>query len=197
MSKFEYSFDGSILEPDEGEIVRTVFIKPLNEGRFKDFCTESGIVSYLPLRKVCRLKRVISKGKPYQYQSVILRPMFPGYIFVKMTAGQRTALFQTGLVVRILGGHERPQGLLDEIRLIHQIEDIAKCTEVEFNADIKEGDRFLIDSGPWQGVYGWLKKKEKRFLWMVELECVNCLVSATIDPSLYRMIPAEDFSATR
>ena len=64
--------------------------------------------------------------------------------------------------------------------------------EVEFNARIKEGGRFLIESGPWQGVYGWLKKKRKRYLWTVEIECVNSLIQAAIDPSQYKMTPVDE-----
>ena len=61
MPQFEYNFDDAILELDEGEIVRTVYTRPLNEGRLRDFCNKHGIVNYLPLRKVRQLKRVVSK----------------------------------------------------------------------------------------------------------------------------------------
>ena len=81
--------------------------------------------------------------------------------------------------------------LLDEIRVVRRIEEIAMNEELEFNADVKEGGRFLIESGPWEGVYGWLTKKRKHALWTVELECVNTLVRATIDPTQYKMTPVE------
>ena len=50
-----------------------------------------------------------------------------------------------------------------------------------FNCGIAEGDKFLIESGPWQGIYGYLTKKEKRFQWIVEIESIGGLVRATID----------------
>ncbi len=192
MATFEYSFDESILAPEEEEIVRVVFTTPLNEGRFKDYCNERGIANYLPLRKVSRVKRHVRNGKTYQYQSVVLRPMFPSYIFVKLTPGQRSNIFRSNAVVRILGDQEFNQSkLLDEIRIVRRIEEIAMTEELEFNADVKEGGRFLIESGPWAGVYGWLTKKRKRSIWTVELEYVNTLVSATIDPTQYKMTPVE------
>ena len=194
MSSLEYSFDESILAPEGDEIVRTVFTRPLNEGNLLEFCEKKGIVSYLPLKKVNRVMRRTYKGKSYQYQNVVLRPMFSSYVFVKMKPDQRADIYHSKAIVRVLGDDVRDnQGkLLDKIRLVHQIETIAMTEELEFNTDVKEGDRFLIESGPWQGVYGWLKKKRKRFLWTVEIECVNSLVQATIDPSQYKMSPVEE-----
>ncbi len=194
MSSLEYSFDESILAPEGDEIVRAVFTRPLNEGNLREFCEKKGIVSYLPLKKVNRVMRRTYKGKSYQYQNVVLRPMFSSYVFVKMKPDQRADIYHSNAIVRVLGDDVREnQGkLLDEIRLIRQIETIAMTEELEFNTDVKEGDRFLIESGPWQGVYGWLKKKRKRFLWTVEIECVNSLVQATIDPSQYKMSPVEE-----
>ena len=192
-STFEYSFDEAILSPTDDEIVRVVFTTPLNEGHFKSFCDERGIVSYLPLRKVSRFKRHVRNGKTYQYQSIVLRPMFPSYVFVKLTPAQRSQIFRSNAVVRILGDQDSDQAkLLGDIRLVRQIEEIAKNEELEFNADVKEGSRFLIETGPWAGVYGWLTKKRKRVLWTVELECVNTLVQATIDPTQIKMTPADN-----
>ena len=195
MASFEYSFDEQILAPSDNEIVRVVFTMPLNEGRLSEYCRAHGIVSYLPLRKAILLKRKKYKDKSYQYQNIVLRPMFPGYLFVKLSPDQRSELFRSQSVVRILGDTLQNQGkLLEEIRLVKQIEEIAKTDEVEFNAQLKEGDKFFIESGgPWQGSYGWLKKKRKRFLWTIEIECLNTLVQATIDPSMYKMTPVSDF----
>ncbi len=192
MATFEYNFDESILAPKDGEIVRVVYTRPLCEGGFRDFCAENGIVSYLPLKKAIRFLRRNYKDKSYQYQRIVLRPMFPCYIFVKMQPEQRSLIFRSNAAVRILGdldcNHEK---LLGEIRLVRQIETIAMTEEIEFGSGIKEGSKFLIESGPWAGVYGWLKKKRKHSLWTVEIECVNSLVQATIDPTLIKMSPVE------
>ena len=170
-----------------------VFTRPLNEGAFHDYCTKNGIVSYLPLRKVMRIMRRNYKNKAYQYQRILLRPMFPSYVFVKMQPEQRTQIFRSNAVVRILGDHDFDQEkLLGEIRLVHQIETIAMTEELEYGAGIKEGSKFLIESGSWAGVYGWLKKKRKRSLWTVEIECVNSLVQATIDPTQVKMSPVDN-----
>ena len=80
----EYDFDESILQPTGEEIVRVVYTQPKREGCLRDFCREHGIVCYLPLRKVCRLIRKGYKEKSYQYQAIVLRPMFPNYAFLRL-----------------------------------------------------------------------------------------------------------------
>ena len=191
-SSSEISFDERIFEPNEGEIIRVVYTRPNQENRLLGVCRSHDIVCYLPLRKVWKPMTQRHGGKVYQYPKTVLRPMFPNYVFVKMHPEERTILFNSNTIIRILHDTDENKGkLLDEIRLVHQIETIALSEEVEFNAKIKEGDKFLIESGPWQGIYGWLKKKRKRCLWTVEIECVNSFVQATIDPSLYKMTPVE------
>ena len=191
--RFEFNFDERIYAPDEHEIVRCVYTRPNQESRLYEFCKTNGIVCYLPLRKVWRVTTRRHGDKSYQYPSMVIRPMFPSYIFVRLSPEQRTPLYNSQAIVRILQEpHETQDKLLDEIRLVHQIETIAQNEELEFNAEIKEGSKFLIESGPWQGVSGWLKKKKNRFLWTVEIECVNSIVQATIDPSKYKMSPAVD-----
>ena len=190
MAVLEYSFDDSILTPTNDEIVRIVYTRPLNEGNLKAYCDHKGIVSYLPLRKVCRLQTRRYKDTSYQYPTVVLRPMFPNYVFLKLHPDQCTDVFRSNVVVRFLGDRDADHTrLLQEIRLIRQIETIAMTEELEFNPEIREGSRFLIESGPWQGVCGWLKKKRKHSVWTVEIECVSSMVQATIDPTQYKLTP--------
>ena len=189
---FEYHFDERLFEVGEKEIVRVVYTQPRHEGRLYEFCRQEDIACYLPLRKIWKPMTQRHGSKVYHYPKVVLRPMFSSYMFIKMSPEQRQALFATGSMLRVLGDIDQNQTkLLDEIRLVHQIENIAQNEEIEFNAEIKEGTKFLIESGPWQGVYGGLKKRRSRFVWSVEIECVNMVVQATLDPSQVKMSPAE------
>ena len=184
-------FDEAILNPQGEEIVRPVYTLPLHEFRLRDYCNANGIVCYLPLRKTARVLKRAYCSTQYRYLKEVLRPMFPSYLFVKLSPDQRTGVFASGSVRRILPV-ETPVRFLEELRVVRQIEQIALTEPLEFNAGIKEGDHFLIESGPWQGITGWLRKKSQRALWTVEIECVNTLVQATIDPTLYKMSRVEE-----
>ena len=179
-------FNEAILNPQEDEIVRPVYTLPLHEFRLRDFCRDNGIVCYLPLRKASRVLRRAYRSTQYRYLREVLRPMFTSYLFVKLSPDQRADLYASKSIRRILSV-ENPARLLEELRVVRQIEQIALTQPLDFNAGIKEGDHFLIESGPWQGITGWLRKKARRALWTVEIECVSTLVQATIDPTLYKM----------
>lgn len=184
-------FNESLFDLREGDLVLPVYTKPLHEVKFLDFCGENGIAAYLPLRKEIRIKRRSYGAKQYEYQQEVYRPMFASYVFARLNAEERSLAFKSDEVLKMLRMDEsQVPGLLRELRVIRKIEIIGRTEELEFNADIKEGEKFLIESGAWEGVYGWLKKKERYCSWVVEIECVNTLVRATIDPSKIKMSKA-------
>lgn len=187
--KFEHNFSDELFDIKEDELVIPVYTIPNNEHRFYDYCQSNGIVSYLPLRKVWKQVRQIHGGKTYNYPKQVLRPMFPNYVFARLNPEQRSQVFRSNVIIRLLPVFPSSlEHLIKEIKTVHQIELINMDEDLEFNAEIKEGDKFVIESGPWQGIQGWLKKKEKKYLWNVEIECVGGLVTATIDPMKYKMM---------
>ena len=190
--KPELNFTERLFDLQQGEIVAPVYTFPRQELRFIDFCNANGIVSYVPLKKEYKVQRQRHGLKEYHYPREVMRPMFPNYAFARLNQEQRSRIFRSNAVVRILPVYEPDlPRLLDEIRTVHQIEMIALDEPMEFNAEVREGEHFVIESGPWSGICGWLKKKNKAFLWTVEIECIGGLVQATIDPSIYKMSRAD------
>ena len=187
----ETNFDERILNVSGEEIVRPIYTIPLHEGRLVKFCRSLDIPFYLPLRKVWKVVTQRHAGREYQYPKEVLRPMFPSYVFVKMNPEQRALLYKSNSVAKVLAVSNQPH-LLEEIQVVRQVESIAMTEPLDFNSGIKEGEKFLIESGPWQGIYGWLIKKEKRYLWTVEIECLNGIIQATINPSEYKMTKVEE-----
>ena len=179
-------FDERILIPANGTIVCPVHVLPLNEFKVKEFCIQNGITYYLPLIKVFKLHAYQSHGKSYKYSRVVLRPMFPSYIFVRISKEQQLQLWSSRSVMRFLDSVSQ-ESLLEDIRTIHAIETVGMEQEIEFNVGLKEGDHFSIESGIWEGVSGWLKTKDKKSLWTVELEFLDQLVRTEINPSEYKM----------
>ncbi len=184
-------FDKRILLPEDGEDVVPIYTLPLHEFRFQEFCQNNGIVNYLPLKQAWKIANYTKNGKLYHYQRKVLRPMFASYVFVRMANLRQHDLFLSGSVNRVLPVADREK-FLGELRLVRQIEQIGLSEELEFNCEIKEGDHFEILSGPWQGVCGWLMKKDKLYLWSVEIEFVNEIIRAKIDPSKIKMKRLED-----
>ncbi len=189
----ESNFDKALLELGPDEILRPINTLPLHELRLRQFCVDNGIVCYLPLRKVWKVVRQRHGGREYSYPREVIAPMFKSYLFAKLNSEQRSLIFRSKSVNRILNvGESFLESFYGEIRMIRRIELIGIKEPLDFNAEIKEGEKFLIETGPWQGTYGWLVKKEKRFLWTVEIECVGQFVRAEINPSKYKMSRAEE-----
>ena len=189
MMNCEYpEFDESILTISGTEVVRPVKTMPLHEFKFRDYCQENGLVSYLPLRRVWRVRnQTSSKGKTYSYSKEVLRPMFTGYVFVKTPLERLRGLFETKLVTKILHVADL-DAFMEEVKTVRQIELVGFKQELEFNADIAVGDRFQIQNGVWEGVTGWLTSRDKKFKWTVQFEFVNETVTTTINPSKFKMI---------
>lgn len=184
------NFDQTILIPNEDEVVCPVYTLPLHEFRFQEYCNDQGIVCYLPLKRVWKVENHNRNGKSYQYSKEVLRPMFASYVFAKLTKEQKSNLHLSKSVLRTIPV-PKADTLLRDITTIRKVELIGLGDKLEFNVGLKEGDHFLIESGPWQGVTGWLKKKEKHFQWTVEFEFMTELIGATIDPSKYKMTRIE------
>ena len=181
-------FDESILTISGTEVVRPVKTTPLHEFKFRDYCKENGLVSYLPLRRVWRVRnQTSSKGKTYSYSKEVLRPMFTGYVFVKIPLERLRGLFETKLVTKILHVADL-DAFMEEVKTVRKVELVGFKQELEFNADIAVGDRFQIQSGVWEGVTGWLTSRDKKFKWTVQFEFVNETVTTTINPSKFKMI---------
>ena len=179
-------FDDSILQPSDTEVVRPVKTMPLHEFKFRDYCKKNGIVCYLPLKKVWKVRNLNSKGKTYNYSREVLRPMFTSYVFVKTPLEQLRELFETKLVTKILHVGDL-DAFMEEVKTVRKFELIGLEQELEFNADIAAGDRFQIQSGVWEGVTGWLTRRDKKFKWTVQLEFVNQTITTTINPSKFKM----------
>ena len=181
-------FDESILTISGTEVVRPVKTTPMHEFKFRDYCKENGLVSYLPLRRVWRVRNQTStKGKTYSYSKEVLRPMFTGYVFVKTPLERLRGLFETKLVTKILHVADL-DAFMEEVKTVRKVELVGFKQELEFNADIAVGDRFQIQSGIWEGATGWLTSRDKKFKWTVQIEFVNQTVTTTINPSKFKMI---------
>ena len=108
-------FDSSILTPSGTEVVCPVKTTPLHEFKFRDYCQENSVVNYLPLRRTWKVHNLTSNGKAYNYSKEVLRPMFSGYIFVKMQPEELRKLFESKQIVRILPVPDLP-AFMEEVR---------------------------------------------------------------------------------
>ena len=170
-----------------------VYTQPRHEFRLYHYFQERGIPAYLPVIPKIKLHHVHAGKGEYDYRHTVMRPMFRSYVFARLDEEQKRSVWRSNSVVHIWPvPPEQQQRFLEELRGVRMMEHLARNnTELKFHPDIQVKDRFLIESPPYEGTYGYLLKKRKRFLWVVKMELFNMAIEAEIDPSEFKMSKVE------
>lgn len=123
--------------------------RPRCEKKVAEFCAREGIHSSLPLFRSVKRYR----GK----QAVFLKPLFPGYVFVRLAVGEPATLRQNQHVANLL---EPP----DQAEFDAQLGDILGALETECEIrlapHILTGQRVRIRQGPLRGLEGLVAERQ-------------------------------------
>ena len=170
-----------------------IYTQPLHEFRMRDFLTARGIPCYLPLLPEWKVQHVRSAKRCYEYRKVVYRPMFRRYVFARLTAEDRLACWQSHSVIAFLEVPAPQQAdFIRELQSVRMVEMLGRDNPVEFYSELREGEAFVIESGIFEGTFGRLLKKNRQFLWTVEIECLHSTVAVSIDPSEFKMRKIDD-----
>ena len=113
--------------------------------------------------------------------------MLSSYIFAQLTEDQRKQIWRSNSVNNIwnVSPEEQPK-FVEELHGLQMMESLAQSTKLEFKKEIQVNDRFVIEAPrEYEGTYGYLVEKRKRFWWIVRLEFLNQFIETQIDPSHY------------
>ena len=120
-----------------------VHAKPRCEKKFSEFCAAHSVVVDLPLRE---------ETKIYQRRKVTVhKPVFPGYVFVNYSSGEKATILKSNMIVRILPVENQDQ-------LIRELAQVRLALSVDPTLDacaaFQSGKRVSIMKGPFQGLEG-------------------------------------------
>lgn len=122
--------------------------RPRCEKKLVGYCEQENVKTTLPLYRTVHKYR----GKTVEFR----KPLFPGYVFLRMERTRRQTVFQSKYVANLLDVHDQEQ--FDQ-----QLADILVAVETELEIqlapEIGEGRRVLIKSGPLRGMEGWVEKR--------------------------------------
>jgi transcription antitermination factor NusG len=123
--------------------------RPRCEKKLERYCRREGVPVTLPLYRSVKKYR----GKT----EVFLKPLFPGYVFLRLRRHQRQKVFQSDYVANLL---EVP----DQEEFAAQLEDILfaleQQVEVRLAPIIAVGSRVRIRTGPLQGMEAWVQARK-------------------------------------
>jgi hypothetical protein len=171
----------------DGAIWMPVYTRPLHEFRLCKYCEDHEIPYYLPLVPGIKIHNVYKGRKRHTYKKEIMKPMLSSYVFAQMTEDQRKHIWRSNSVNSIwdVTIEEQPD-FVEELHGLQMMESLALSTKLEFKKDIQVHDRFVIETPPeYEGTYGYLVEKRKRFWWIVRLEFLGQFIETQIDPSDY------------
>ena len=148
-------------------------VKPRTEKKVETYLKRyrcfAHLPSYVKITKVQRrkVKRVL--------------PLFPGYVFARLSPDERITMLQTNLLVNTILV-PRPR------EMIHQLRQIARAARgmPEFRPRpnmFKEGDCVRVKYGPLRGTEGYVKREGAHATLCLNVEILNSSAEVSISPS--------------
>lgn len=142
-----------------------------------EYCQRQGFAATLP----CYSSAHKYRGKTVVFQ----KPLFPGYVFLQLEAGQKDAVRQNDHVANLLE-------VFDQETFYRQLKDILLA--LELNLDVRlaptigEGMRVKIKSGPLQGIEGMVEQRYGMSTVLLRLDFINQAAAVKVDADKLELI---------
>jgi len=149
---------------------KVLFVKPRTEKKVVEYCQLYGIAHYLPLRE---------KTRTAQRRRVTVRlPVFPGYVFARVTPDRRLALLKTNLLVRILEP-EFPRRMLRDLVMVRRA--LRANPALEAAKPLTAGRLVRITDGPFRGVEGRVARLAGALKVVLNVDMIGQAVAVTAE----------------
>ena len=146
-------------------------VKPRTEKKVMLYLARYGCFRYLPLvLKVTRAQR--RKVRRFV-------PVFPGYVFSRLSPEERVEMLKTNLIVSTIPV-TRPREMIHQLR---QIEHAAKHSpDIRLTQLFKEGDYVRVISGPMRGTEGYVRREGSGATICLNVEILGVAVELSVSP---------------
>ncbi|HRT28355.1 MAG TPA: transcription termination/antitermination NusG family protein, partial [Kiritimatiellia bacterium] len=149
---------------------KVLFVKPRTEKKVVEYCQLYGIAHYLPLRE---------KTRTAQRRRVTVRlPVFPGYVFARVTPDRRLALLKTNLLVRILEP-EFPRRMLRDLVMVRRA--LRANPALEAAKPLTAGRLVRITDGPFRGIEGRVARLAGALKVVLNVDMIGQAVAVTAE----------------
>ena len=148
------------------------FTTPRHEKHVSEMMAEHQIEHFLPLY---RMARQWKKSKPVTLEL----PLFPTYVFVRISRQARGAVLAMPGVLSIVGSAREPWSLHDSD--IEAIRRGMQAYKMEPHSFLNVGERVRISSGIMAGIEGILVRKKNEFRVVLSLDTILRSVAVEVD----------------
>jgi transcription antitermination factor NusG len=151
--------------------------RPRQEKKLKAHCEQHGVAATLP----CYKARHKYHGKTVSFD----KPLFPGYVFLRLQPAQKDSVRQSDHVANLLE-------VADQETLQRQLEKILRALETGFEVrlapTIGEGMRVRIKAGPLQGVEGLVEQRHDPSVMLLRLDFINQAAAVKLEADMLEVI---------
>jgi transcription antitermination factor NusG len=144
--------------------------RPRCEKKLADFCEREGFNATLPLYKSVKKYR----GKTVTFQ----KPLFPGYVFLRLLPDQPRKVYQSDYVANLLT-------VVDQRLFEQQLGDILEALETDYEVflapQIKAGARVKIKSGALRGLEGYVEQRAGSTFVLLRLDFISQAAAVKIE----------------
>lgn len=142
---------------------------------------EKCVADELNARIVEHFVPVYRSVRRWKDRRVILeRPLFPGYVFVRLALRDRLRVLQIPSVVRLVGFNGSPTALPDtEVEALRT--GLAKRLRAEPHPFLMAGRRVRVKAGPFAGLEGILKRRKSGLRVVASLQLIQQSVAVEVD----------------
>lgn len=168
---------GELTLSGSSEKWQVIHTKPQCEKKLADYLKRNGFFYYLPQ---------IDSVRHYKYRKVAFtKPMFPGYIFVRLDIKDKSNVLISGFVVNFLKVPSE-QELLEDLLPIYT----GKQKEAEFTAAkwLEKGWQVEIFSGPMKGMKGVVESQSRLSEVTLQVNILRQAVTVRVNPKDVRVI---------
>ena len=146
-------------------------VKPRTEKKVMLYLARYGCFRYLPLvLKVTKVQR--RKVRRFV-------PVFPGYVFSRMSPEERIEMLRTNLIVNTISV-TRPREMIHQLR---QVEHAARHSpEIRRTQLFKAGDYVRVTSGPMRGTEGYVRREGSCATICLNVEILGVAVELSVSP---------------
>ncbi len=173
---------GTIATTDENEEIKwyVVRTKPQREKKLAQWAKDNEIEYYLPQYTSTRI---------YKYRKIeFTKPLFPGYLFVKMNKKQQEILYRPGhLVTFVKVKNERE--LVAELQQIYIVSKFGiNMQPVEDYSILERGTKVRVTKGSLQGLIGFVIESENSDKVLISVNIIRQAVEVTLDRGSFEVV---------
>ena len=158
------------METEEDVAWEVAHTRPRCEKKLASYCQRHSLHHDLPCYDSVR--KYPSKQVTFQ------KPLFPGYLFIRVSPSSRRLLMKSDYIANLLVVNDQEQ-FTRQLKEIHEALDSG--LEIQLAPAIGRGSHVLIKSGPLQGIEGWVEERYGMSTVLLRLDFIGQAAAVKVD----------------